>query len=596
YPSGGNYWSDYAGVDEKSGPTQGQLGSDSIGDTPYVINADNRDRYPLMQPRISILLPVYNINTGLGYGTIQAAINAANYGDTILVKEGTYYEHIIVNKSITLIGENRDRTIIDGSSTGTVMNITAGNVNVTGFTIQKSGPHPDCGIYVSSTFNNISYNIIKNCPAYYIGYAIELFNSSNNILSGNFITSNPMTAVYLYNSSNNIISENNITDNEYGIGLSGRGLEFPESPLFPSSNNVISKNNITNNRETGLSLYRSPNNIICLNNIQNNAKGIDISDYPSANNTIYGNNIANNTYAVNFITSGNKLYHNNFINNTQQASFATSENIWDDGYPSGGNYWSDYSGVDANTDGIGDTPYVIATANVDIRDRYPLMAPWTPSWVPPEQPPITPPEVHVGVKAGNWIKCAYTISGWPSGTPYPEWLKVEFLSVEGTNATIRVTMRMSDGTEQSDTMTVDVAAGGGTFQGLSGFVIPANCTIGDSIFITGYGAVTIAGETTRTYAGASRTVVYASFSQYGTQLTYYWDKQTGVMVEASAIYPELGITATAKATETNMWQAAPSGLPIEPIYFYILVALAIIIAVGATVFIMRRKKETSRRS
>jgi parallel beta-helix repeat protein len=159
----------------------------------------------------------------------------------------------------------------------------------------------------------------------------------------------------------------------------------------------------------------------------------------------------------------------------------------------------------------------------------------------------------VGVKAGDWIKCTYTISGWPSGTPYPEWLKVEFLSVEGTNATIRVTMRMSDGTEQSDTMTLDVAAGGGTFQGLSGFVIPANCTTGDSIYMTGYGNVTIAGETTGTYAGASRTVVYASFSQYGTQLTYYWDKQTGVMVEASVVSGS--VTATAKATETNMWQA-----------------------------------------
>lgn len=62
------------------------------------------------------------------------------------------------------------------------------------------------------------------------------------------------------------------------------------------------------------------------------------------------------------------------------------------------------------------------------------------------------------------------------------------------------------------------------------------------------------GEIIRTYAGASRTVVYASFSQYGTQLTYYWDKQTGVMVEPSTTSDS--VTATAKATETNMWEAA----------------------------------------
>jgi hypothetical protein len=192
----------------------------------------------------------------------------------------------------------------------------------------------------------------------------------------------------------------------------------------------------------------------------------------------------------------------------------------------------------------------------------------------------------VGVKAGDWIKCTYTISGWPSGTPYPEWLKGEFLSVEGTNVTVRVTMHMSDGTEQNATVPVDVVAGGQAL-GLSGFVIPANLTTGDSVYITGYGNITITDETTRTYAGASRTVVFASFSQYGTQLTYYWDKLTGVMVEASVVSG--GVTATSKATETNMWQAAPSGLPIEPIYLYILAALAIII--GATAFIVRRKKK-----
>jgi hypothetical protein len=201
-------------------------------------------------------------------------------------------------------------------------------------------------------------------------------------------------------------------------------------------------------------------------------------------------------------------------------------------------------------------------------------------------PPPPPPKI--GVKAGDWIKCTYTISGGPSGTPYPEWLKVEFLSVEGTNATIRVTMHMSDGTEPSQTMTIDVAAGGGAFQGLSGFVIPANCTTGDSIYMSGYGNVTIAGETTSSYAGATRTVVYASFLQYGTQLTYYWDKLTGVMVEASVVSGTM--TGTAKAIETNMWQAAPSGLPIEPIYLYISAALVIIIVVGAAVVMLRRKK------
>ena len=141
---------------------------------------------------------------------------------------------------------------------------------------------------------------------------------------------------------------------------------------------------------------------------------------------------------------------------------------------------------------------------------------------------------------------------------------------------------MSDGTEQSDTVGVDVVAGGGTFDTLFGFVIPANCTTGDSIVMGGDSFafnVTIDGETTRTYAGASRTVVYASFSQYGAELTYYWDKATGILVEASTT--SSGVTGTAKATETNLWAAAPAPFWMEW-WLWAIVAVVIAALAGAT--------------
>jgi len=166
-------------------------------------------------------------------------------------------------------------------------------------------------------------------------------------------------------------------------------------------------------------------------------------------------------------------------------------------------------------------------------------------------------EIQVGVKTGDWIKLEYMITGWPAGEPYPEWLKLEFVSVEGTSATMRVTMHISDGTEDSDIVPVYIGEVGEA-SGLSGFVISANLTTGDYVYMSGYGDVRIEGETTRTYVGANRTVVYANISQSmplegEAQLTYYWDKLTGVEVEGSVTYTDF--TITFKATETNMWGA-----------------------------------------
>jgi hypothetical protein len=189
---------------------------------------------------------------------------------------------------------------------------------------------------------------------------------------------------------------------------------------------------------------------------------------------------------------------------------------------------------------------------------------------------------HVGIKAGDWIKVTYTIAGLPAGQRYAEWLKLEFLSVNGTMANVRATLGISDGTEQSGTGPLDIVSSGGVPE-LPGIVVSANLTTGDSVPIAGYGNITIEGEATRTYAGENRTVVYAGFSQNETQVTYYWDKLTGVMVGKSSISP--GITATANATETNMWGTAT--VVRMPWWPWIIVA---VVAVGVVIFFIRRRR------
>jgi len=133
--------------------------------------------------------------------------------------------------------------------------------------------------------------------------------------------------------------------------------------------------------------------------------------FSSNNNRISGNNITNHYDGIWLHSSNNRFYHNNFVSNTDQVYSYESINVWDDGYPSGGNYWSDYTGVDLysgpnqnepGSDGIGDTPYVI---DVDNQDRYPFMNPWTDT---------TPPETTIslsGVLGDNdWFTSDVTVT------------------------------------------------------------------------------------------------------------------------------------------------------------------------------------------
>ena len=265
--------------------------------------------------------------TGNGnYSTIQEAVDLAFSGDTIFVYSGTYYETLIINKSINLEGQNWYNTIIDGGDNVYAVLINSSGVSISGFTIQNSV----FGLFISGSNilsrNTIQSNIIKdNNNAIYLqrlsyentiskniivnnGEGIHLYNSSNNRIVSNTIEYHATSGILLWEASyNNTISGNNITYNSRGILLERW-----------SNNNVILKNNITNNDRTGISLGYSFHNIIQNNSISYNDQGICFVS--SNKNNISGNLIENNTiYGVYLSNSDNNLISKNnyFLNNGQ---------------------------------------------------------------------------------------------------------------------------------------------------------------------------------------------------------------------------------------------------------------------------------------
>ena len=137
------------------------------------------------------------------------------------------------------------------------------------------------------------------------------------------------------------------------IILEGAGYAIQETVGYDMSgicldgrSEVTIKNVTILKFKKGVSLISSSNNSIVGNNITNNFCGVTIVS-SSSNNSISGNNITNNITGIALLTpsSNNKIFHNNFINNNIQV-LSDSADIWDDGYPSGGNYWSDYTGAD----------------------------------------------------------------------------------------------------------------------------------------------------------------------------------------------------------------------------------------------------------
>jgi parallel beta-helix repeat protein len=295
------------------------------------------------------------------FSNIQAAINHADAGDTVFVKNGTYNENLIIAKPIQLIGQNRDTTIIEGNLStntailsspligyGTPLTINQNNVTVEGFTISDSF----AGIQVGGNNCTIYGNRITN-----VQYGITVFNSSGTSIIGNIIDSIKTNGcgIKVTHALENNIKQNRIISASIGIFLTDTLLSHT-SLLFNQYNN-ISENTITNSSQDAIMLQYVISNFFVGNTISNSTVGLSI-----------------------YVGYGNNFNSNNFINNSRQVSisewyatqwgYISSTNTWNE------NYWSDYqskypNATEINNSGIGNTPYVIDANNVD---HYPLLS------------------------------------------------------------------------------------------------------------------------------------------------------------------------------------------------------------------------------
>jgi parallel beta-helix repeat protein len=292
---------------------------------------------------------------------IQDLIDNASNGDTIFVPNGLYYENIIIDKSIALVGEDKDTTTIDGSGSGDVVYVSAEDVSISGFSIQNSGNHwyHDGGINIQSDNCQISDNIFK----FHQGNGI-LIKSSLNTISENYF-SNIRRGITVFNSHENLITAN-IVDGAGEIGIQ-TGLS--------SNSNTIS-NNIVNGCIAGIHISDGLDNVIFRNHVYENQDGIFL--HTCSNTMVYENIIEENWYSgidSNYESENNLIFHNNFLGNEHSAFEYSTGNDWDNSYPVAGNFWSDYDGEDADGDGIGDTPYKLSYIN-KMYDKYPLVEPF----------------------------------------------------------------------------------------------------------------------------------------------------------------------------------------------------------------------------
>ncbi len=345
---------------------------------------------------------------------LHAAIAAAQPGDTIHVPPGVYAAPFVIDKPLTLIGEGRPT--LQGDGTGDVVEITAPDVTLDGFVVRGSGDSLDAehaGITVGGKQVTLENNLVEDSL-----FGIYLHNAPDSVLRGNTVIGKDLPiarrgdGLKIWYSANTLVENNNIHDardaviwfspgstvrgntlerNRYGLHFMSTDDHLIEDNvlrhnsvgiyLMYGNNYTIRRNLILDSRGPsgyGLGLKEINNGQFAGNRLVNNRVGVYTDNSPlrpDGRVEFTHNLFAYNDIAVNMLpnTHRNSYSDNIFLENSEQIAVAGEgelvENNW--AVNGRGNYWSDYTGYDANRDGIGDIPYSAKSLYEKLMDKHP---------------------------------------------------------------------------------------------------------------------------------------------------------------------------------------------------------------------------------
>ena len=342
-------------------------------------------------------------------GSITAALERAEPGDTIRLAGGTYHENIVVDVPVTLTSDSG--ATIRGGYEGNVVHITAPGTVLEGLHIAEASPRltkdMSCILIEADDVTIRGCTLTESLHGIYVkggnrvdilgntiegrldlieadrGNGIHLWNSSENQIIENEIF-NVRDGIYFSFANSTTIERNHIHNVRYGLhymysndnsfydnlfenNVAGAALMYSEDIVF--ARNTFAR--CRGFRAYGI-LLQSMSRITARENlIVDNSRGIFMNNADSC--VIESNDVVNNDLAIqlNGGCDGNLFVRNNFINNLSDLLLDVSdlETRWADA--GGGNYWSSYRGYDLDRDGIGDLPYPIQNVFQILETRVP---------------------------------------------------------------------------------------------------------------------------------------------------------------------------------------------------------------------------------